>query len=400
MSLRRLASALLILGVFLGELLPSLAAAQTTPRKYIAFGDSITFGVGDDPARAAKGYTPRLQNLLQTAGVSATVPNFGEGGENTLMALSRIDGVLAQGSPGDVLILMEGTNDISKEIGLDTTIFDLSSMADRAEKLGMSVIHATIIPRFPRTNPQATRDVDNALTDQLNGRIRNLAGVRQRRLADPNEVYRNTPNLLAGFYSTEIPDPVGHPNAAGYDILARVFFNVIQGIDTVSPVPGIVDPVKGARNVKPDTAITVDVWDFGAGIDLASTVLLINGQPVQAVPVGSTRFAKITYQPPAPLSGAVTIGLRSQDLATPPNTINREIANFTVQGAGALQGDVNLDGRVDGTDLIRFGRSFGSLRGDNRYNPNADFNSDGAVDGVDLAVLAANFGRTGTGTGG
>lgn len=389
MSPRRLASALLILGA-----LPSLAAAQTTPRKYIAFGDSITAGVGDDPARAAKGYTPRLQNQLQAAGVSATVLNFGEGGENTVMGLGRINTVLAQGVPGDVLVLMEGTNDISKEIDLETTIFDLDSMANRAEDLGMSVIHATVIPRYP----EAKLDPENALTDQLNGRIRNLAGVRQRRLADPNEAYRNTPNIFGGFYSTERPDPVGHPNAAGYDILARVFFNVIQGIDTVSPVPGIVNPVKGARNVKPDATITVDVWDFGAGIDLANTVLLINGQPVQAAPVGSSRFAKFTYQPPAPLSGVVTIGLRSRDLATTPNAINREVASFTVQGAGALPGDVNQDSRVDGMDLIRFGRSFGSLRGDTRYNANADFNADGSVDGVDLAVLASNFGRTRTGT--
>jgi lysophospholipase L1-like esterase len=388
-TLRRLASALLLLGA-----LPSLAAAQTTPRKYLAFGDSITAGVGDDPARAAKGYPPRLQNLLQSAGVSATVLNFGEGGENTMMGLGRINGVLAQGSPGDVLILMEGTNDISKQIDLETTIFDLEQMATRAEDLGLSVIHATVIPRYPEAN----RDPENALTDQLNGRIRNLAGVRQRRLADPNEAYRNTPNLFAGFYSTERPDPVGHPNAAGYDILARVFFNVIQGIDTVSPVPGIVSPVKGARNVSPDTAISVDIWDFGTGIDLANTFLLINGQQVQAVPVGNTRRANITYQPPAPLSGIITIGLRSRDLATPPNAINREIASFAVQGAGALPGDVNQDGRVDGMDLIRFGRSFGSLRGDNRYNANADFNADGSVDGTDLAVLAANFGRTGTGT--
>lgn len=390
MSPRRLASAFLLLGV-----LPSLATAQTTPRKYIAFGDSITFGVGDDPNRAAKGYPPRLQTLLQTAGVSATVLNFGEGGEDTLMGVMRISKVLPQGAPGDVLILMEGTNDISRGIDLETTIFDLDKMAGLAEDLKISVVHATVIPRFP----EAKLDAENALTDQLNGLIRNMAGQRQRRLADPNEVYRNTPNLFAGFYSTERPDPVGHPNAAGYDILARVFFNVLQGIDSVSPVPGIVRPVKGARNVKPDTSVEVDVWDFGTGIDLANTFLLINGQPVTAPPVGNTRLAKMTYQPPVPFTGTVTIGLRSRDLATPPNTIDREIASFTVQGAAnTLQGDLNGDNRVDGMDLIRFGRSFGSVRGEVRYNVNADFNADGSVDGLDLAILAANFGKTGTGS--
>jgi len=390
---RHAVSSVLLIGVLQG--IPALASAQTTPRKYLAFGDSITFGVGDDPARALKGYTPRLQSLLQAAGVSATVLNFGMGGEATTVGVSRLTReVLPQGAPGDTLILMEGTNDISQGVDLGTTFFDLARMADDAEALKLSVIHATVIPRYP----EAKTDAENALTDQLNGRLRNLAGQRQRLLADPNEVFRTTPNLFAGFYSTERPDPVGHPNAAGYDILARVFFNTIQGIDTVSPVPGLVKPVKGARNVDPNTAVDVDVWDFGAGIDLASTILLINGQPVTAPPVGNARLAKMTYQPPVPFTGTVKIGLRSRDLATPPNTIDREIASFTVQGANALAGDVNRDNRVDGMDLILFGRSFGSVRGETRYNANADFNADGAVDGLDLAVLASNFGRTGTGS--
>ena len=384
---RRFAAVLLWLG-----LLAPLAAAQTVPRKYLAFGDSITEGTGDDPARPLKGYPPRLQTLLQQAGVSATVVNAGNGGEQAPAGLSRIDGVLAQGSPGDVLILMEGTNDISREISVETTINALEEMARRAEALNIGVIHATVIPRYP----EAKVDADNLLTDELNGRVRNVAGVRQRRLADPNEIFRKTPNLFAGFYSTVRPDPVGHPNAAGYDILASVFFNVIQGIDRVSPVPGIVRPVTGSRDVPASTAIEVPVWDFGAGIDLANTFLVVNGQSVSAVPAGTARQATLTYQPPAPLSGTVRIGLRSRDLAVPANTIDREIAHFTIRGAGLLQGDLNADGRVDGTDLVIFGRSFGSQRGETNWNADADFNADGHVDGLDLAVLASNFGRTST----
>ena len=110
---------------------PSLVSAQT-PRKYLAFGDSITFGVGDNPERARLGYPPRLENMLQTAGVSATVLNFGEPGENTTEGITRIDSVLAQGGAGDVLILMEGTNDISRKISLETTLFDLEAMARKA----------------------------------------------------------------------------------------------------------------------------------------------------------------------------------------------------------------------------------------------------------------------------
>ena len=91
----------------------------------------------------------------------------------------------------------------------------------------------------------------------------------------------------------------------------------------------------------------------------------------------------------------MTVGLRSRDLATPPNTIDRQLAKFTIQGTiTGLQGDVNGDNRVDGMDLILFGLHFGALRGTANYSAAADFNSDGVVDGLDLAILAANFGQT------
>lgn len=386
MRFQRAASTALLLGA-----IPVLASAQTTSKAYLAFGDSITFGIGDDPARANPGYPPRLQSLLVTAGVNATVGNYGLGGEKTPDGLTRIDSVLANGKAGDVLILMEGTNDINKSISMETTIFNLDTMAGKAEARSMGVIQATVIPR----PPDAKVDADNLLTDQLNGRIRNLAGVRGRKEADPNEVFRNLPNLFSGFYSNAPDDHVGHPNAAGYDILARVFYNVIQGIDMVSPVPGIINPVNGATNVKPDATIQVDVWDFGAGIDLANTFLQVNGQQVTVTPQGTAQHASLTYQSPTPLSGTVTVGLISRDLAPTPNTINRQIAKFTIQGAApGLQGDVNGDNRVDGTDLILFGLHFGALRGTASYSAAADFNNDGAVDGLDLAILAANFGQT------
>ena len=381
MKLRLLLPAALVLGA-----IP--VSAQTN---YLAFGDSITFGVGDDPARAQPGYPPRLQTLLQSVGVSATVGNYGVPGEKTPDGLSRIDNVLALGKSGDTLLLMEGTNDINKGISLETTTFDLDTMASHAETLGMKVIHATVIPR----PPDAKFDADNSLTDQLNGRIRNLAGQRGRREADPNEVFRNLPNLFSGFYSNAPDDHVGHPNAAGYDILARVFYDVIRGIDSVSPVPGVTVPATGSANINPATGIQVDVWDFGAGIDLANTFLLVNGQATPAVPVGNALHAVFTYQPPAPLAGKVTLGLRSRDLAVPPNAIDRQIATFTIRGS-SLQGDLNGDGRVDGMDLVQLALHFGSVQGEAAYNAGADLNADGRVDGLDLAILAASFGQSKT----
>ncbi|HSS47825.1 MAG TPA: SGNH/GDSL hydrolase family protein, partial [Thermoanaerobaculia bacterium] len=297
MNLPQRPSAAVVVGLILG-LIPSWAGAQTTPRKYLAFGDSITEGRGDDPTRAALGYPPRLQVLLQTAGVSATVVNHGVGGERTPEGLDRIDSVIAEGVPGDYLLLMEGTNDISRAISPETTIFNLDEMARRAEVKSLLALHATVIPR----KPDAKVDADNILNDALNGRIRNLAGVRQRREADPYEVFRSTPNTFS-FYVVAADDPVGHPNAAGYDILARVFFNALQGIDTVPPVTGILSPANGTKNVAASTQINVDVWDFGTGIDLANTFLLVNGAVTSVVPTGNSVRARLSYVPPAPLAG-------------------------------------------------------------------------------------------------
>ncbi|MEA2604354.1 MAG: acyl-CoA thioesterase [Acidobacteriota bacterium] len=389
MILRRLASVVLLLGLLLG-LVPAFAAAQTTPRKYIAYGDSITEGRGDDPARAEKGYPPRLQLLLQAAGVSATVLNRGLGGERTPDSLARIDQIVAEGQPGDYFLLMEGTNDISRAISPETTIFNLDEMARRAEVRSMVALHATVIPR----KPDAKVDADNVINDALNGRIRNLAGLRQRREADPYEVFRSTPNLFPGFYVLVADDPVGHPNAAGYDLMARVFFNALQGIDTVPPVTGILNPAHGARNVPADARIDVDLWDFISGIDLANTFLLVNGTVTPVVPTGNAVHARLSYQSLSPLTGIVSVGLRSRDLATPANAVDREIARFTIAGFVGLQGDINLDRRVDGSDLVSFGLHFGAVRGDLRYDANADLNADGKIDGLDLAILASNFGRT------
>jgi lysophospholipase L1-like esterase len=385
LSPRRLSFALL-----LTLLLPAASLAQT--RTYLAFGDSITEGVGDNSTQGDdRGYPQRLEALLRAAGVDAVVENHGKGGERTPEGLMRIGGVLSRGKPGDVLLLTEGTNDISRSIGIETTIFNLDEMRNQAALLGIDTIFATVIPR----RPDARFDPENEMTEQLNGRIRNLAGLRQRRLQDSYEILITTPNLYQQFYDPANDDPVGHPNAAGYDRLARIWFNTIQGNDTVWPVHGVTDPVPGETGVPADTAIKVDVWDFGSGIDIANTFLLVNGVQVPATPVGNVRMVTLTYQPPTPLSGTVSVGLRSRDLSNPPAEVNREIYRFTVAGASTtLQGDLNEDGRVDGADLVAFGRRFGSVAGDGNYDEAADFNNDNRIDGLDLAVLAANFGRS------
>ena len=165
-----------------------------------------------------------------------------------------------------------------------------------------------------------------------------------------------------------------------------MFFEALQGIDTVPPVHGILSPANGANDVPADTPIEVDVWDFGTGIDLASTFLLVNGSRRRSSPPATASAPMLELHVRRRPSGIVTVGLRSRDLATTPNTVDREIARFSIAGASDLQGDLNRDGRVDGTDLVRFALRFGAQRGDIASAPTPT-STRRPHDGIDLAVL-------------
>jgi lysophospholipase L1-like esterase len=367
------------------------ALAQS--QDYLAFGDSITFGVGDDPTRPDPGYPPRLEERLRATGADADVEKSGVGGEDTSEGLTRIDSVLAT-TTATVLLLMEGTNDIANDIGPETTRFNLNQMAIKAQDAGLSVIHATLIPRLP----DARFDPDNVNNLHTAQEIRDLAGRRGRKLADPFEVFGSTPDLFANYYY-QGEDPVGHPNAAGYELLASIFFEVIRDIDRVPPVLGISTPEHAEEGVAATTAIELDVWDFGSAVDLANTTLLVDDEPTGATAVATSdpKRARLSYQPASPLDeGLARVRLRARDTAGTPNAVDREVMRFVVSGMGGpLVGDVDADGRVDGRDLIELARRFGTVSGDPLFSATVDLNGDGAVDGMDLAMLADNFGQGG-----
>jgi acyl-CoA thioesterase-1 len=380
------ALAALALALPLAALLPRAAGAQT---RYIAFGDSITEGFGDDMSRTEKGYPPRLQALLQARGKNAVVENDGLGGETTIQGVMRLGSVLQSAASGDVLLAMEGTNDIGEKVSLETITFNLDKMAKKAAAVGVSTVHTTIIPRAPTANT----DGSNEATGALAAMVRELAFSNGRKLADPFEVFfYETPDVFAKDYLGGA-DRL-HPNASGYDLLAEIFADVLTGADHVPPVPGAFSPADKETEVPADTSIVVDLYDFGAGLDLSSTKLVINGQEVAPPLAGNTGKVHIVYQPPAPLSGVVNLAVHAQDLASPPNVLDRQLARFIIAGTVFLTGDLNLDGRVDGQDLVILALAFGAHRADPNFNVAADLNGDGAVDGRDLAILAASFGES------
>jgi lysophospholipase L1-like esterase len=370
-----------------GLLLPAAASAQL---RLLAFGDSITEGAGDDAARVEKGYPPRLEALLRGAGFDVRVENHGRGGERTPEALARVNSVLNRG--GHSFLLMLGSNDISRQISMETTLFNLNEMARRAELRGIAPVHATVIPRVP----WASVDADNKTNALFAQNLRRLADNAGRRLADPFEVFGALPDRFARYYVQERDDHVGHPNAQGYDVLASIFGDVLRDIDGVPPVVAGLFPADGSRGVPDNIDIQVDLIDFGAGIDLAATALVINGTPVAAPPQGTARRARLSATPPPgqPWRGVVRVGVRTRDLAVPAHAVERTLSTFAIAGTTFFPGDLDESGRVDGADLIALAHAFGARSGEVRYSRPADLNGDGIVDGNDLAILASNFGRT------
>jgi len=357
------------------------AGTAQTPGHCKAFGDSITAGVGDDPERETPGYPPRLEERVP----GLVVDNRGVGGERTPEGLARIDEVLSE--PGDCLLLMEGTNDISRGISPETTLFNLDRMASRAAEAGRTPYHATLIPRLPN----ARFDPNNVENQDLAQAIRRLAAQEGRGLIDPFEVFSTRARLFHEYYYAGEEDLVGHPNGPGYDLLATVFADALLGTDTVPPVPTRLSPAHGASQVPAEATVEVEMRDFGDAIAAESAILMVDGSPAPApVPDDEGRRLRWSYEPPVPLSGVVTMTVRASDLGG--NVYDRLLGRFQVVGAVIPRGDVNRDGRVTGSDLVRLGLAFGAGVTSRRYDADADVDGSGEVDGEDLAILAANFG--------
>lgn len=325
--------AVIALVAFASPLLADAAVAVEV--FYLAFGDSVTAAWGFDEAcgceshqcRQACGYPVRLKRRLVNAGIDAAVINEGLGGEKTAEGLTRIENLLAPRI--DVLLLMEGTNDVSVQISPETTAFNLAEMARKAADRGIETVHATLIPRYR----QARRDARNVVTAELAGQIRELAFVEERTLADPFEVFAASSDIFNRFYAEVENDPVGHPNAKGFDVLAEVFFHALLDIDDVAPVVGLFEPAYDAVAVAPLSTVRVRLHDFGAGLDPAATELILNGARVTFQSTGGSHWQELVFEPTEPLPAETTIRVASRDLAG--NSMNREVTRFTVDQEAA-----------------------------------------------------------------
>jgi len=375
--------------------LGSAAEAQAPYSRIIAFGDSITRGDKRFDEQNRGGYPGRLQGKLRRDNPDAEVLNFGRDSETTGQGLSRLGFALAQAPGADALLLMEGTNDISLVVqgvlSFESIEANLANMVTQATNAGLAVFPSTLIPR----PPWARRDKNNILTFAMARVVRDLAYRKQSQSADPWEELFHTPRVFSTLYSRAQDDTVGHPNAAGFDVLSDLFYDLVSGLDTKGPVPGDLEPGYDVSTIGPGRDISLTIYDLGAGIDPANTTLTINDIAVATTQDGNSRRRTLFHDTTAEtLACYARVGIRSADLADPPNVTDRVYKEFQVQNGSILRGDVNRSCRVDGVDLVLFAQAFGARSGDPRYLATADIDKNGVIDGVDFAFLASNFGRS------
>ena len=203
-------------------------AAEAQVPLVLALGDSITHGLGDTGVScfgSSGGYPPRLRSSLQSRGRQVSTRTFGICGELSSGGVSRINNVLGQNPEADVILIMEGTNDLSNNnISIESIRFNINTMVDRAEAAGVVPVMASPIPRAPEGG-------NNANTAYFRGLLRTDAENRNVVFADAYGGMIDIFDLYNRFYS----DPY-HPNSSGYDILAQVFLSPTEAaLDRLVP---------------------------------------------------------------------------------------------------------------------------------------------------------------------
>ncbi len=199
--------------------------------RYIAFGDSITYGCGygtcehDPPI----GYPPRLEKILDAELGPSKVVNRAVPGEDTFDAVARIEQVL-QEEQARYILIMEGTNDVVHiEYPLSATEENLRTLIETSMRFGTYPLIATIIPRkdwfweAPYFHHKLEMVVKVA---------RKLAREYNIPLADFYAMYMN----YEGDWKELLSDG-NHPSIKGYQMMAEEWARQIKTIPPYPPRP-------------------------------------------------------------------------------------------------------------------------------------------------------------------
>lgn len=185
---------------------------------FIAFGDSITYGMVDYKLEA-EGYVPRLERLLKEAySKEMKVLNRGVPGEDTVAGLSRIGKVIKEDSSLYILI-MEGTNDVWHYPAWFTAL-NLEEMIKISISYKMKPLIANIIPKA------FWAEFLNPRIEEINQYIIQIAQKYKVPLVDQYNAFMSYPEEKGGWRA--LYSGHNHPNEEGYQLMAEVWFDSIS----------------------------------------------------------------------------------------------------------------------------------------------------------------------------
>ena len=192
----------LIILVFLGACVLLSACGGSDPvvlsgENIICFGDSLTYGTG---AAQNKSYPARLSEMIGQPVINSGIP-----GDTTARALQRLDRDVLSKSPRIVLITLGG-NELKNGVRKDVAFMNLKAIIEAIQAEGGLVILGGV--KF-------------IVLDKGYGEM-------YKKLAKETGIIL-IPDILSGLIGKDeyMSDPI-HPNAAGYEIMAKRFHKAIE----------------------------------------------------------------------------------------------------------------------------------------------------------------------------
>jgi len=201
----------------------TLSIGRNRTNLYMAFGDSITSGIGSS---SEEGYLPIVDDLITDHWGLAESANEGIPGTRSDQGAARISESLVRVRPAYTLILY-GTNDWNRPECKDErfpcfTIDSLRNMIRFVRGNQSLPIVGTIPPVNPTFVDRGATE-RNDWVERMNELIRPMVAEEGAVLADVHAAF-----LEAGPLEELFVDHV-HPNDEGYEIIARSFFETITG---------------------------------------------------------------------------------------------------------------------------------------------------------------------------
>ncbi|MCR4375561.1 MAG: GDSL-type esterase/lipase family protein [Acidobacteria bacterium] len=225
------------------------ALPRISKTRFLAFGDSITFGRCDAGGADCPPYTVRLDELLRERYTrqTFTITNVGVPGEiasddiadprGLLAGQDRLAGEMSRYNP-EVVLLMEGANDLyheqdNPEFAILSVELALDRMVSIAQARGVTVLLATLSPqRSPAPPGTVARDTVAAMIPLVNDRIRAVAASRGVTVVDVYAAMVNDiPTMISG-------DNL-HPTAGGLRRIGETFFASIRSAFDVTPTDAV-----------------------------------------------------------------------------------------------------------------------------------------------------------------